>query len=163
MERRSEITRLDDARATQPLVVAISSRALFDLDRSHKVFEQQGLNEFAEYQVSRENEILRPGVAFPLVQKLLKLNDSNGSNGIDHPGVEVILLSRNNADTGLRIFNSIQHHGLDIQRAAFTNGETPYRYIAAFNADLFLSARPDDVRGALDAGVDDDLVPVNSL
>ena len=134
---------------TGKLVVAISSRALFDLEESNAVYEAEGVEAYCRYQIEHEDDVLAPGVAFALVRKLLALN----RDGADHPGVEVILLSRNNADTGLRIFNSIQHHGLDIQRAAFTNGETPYRYIAAFNADLFLSARPDDVRGALDAGV----------
>ena len=131
------------------LVVAISSRALFDLEQSNAVYEAEGVEAYCRYQIAHEDDPLAPGVAFPLVRKLLALN----RDGADHPGVEVILLSRNSADTGLRIFNSIQHHGLGIQRAAFTNGETPYRYIAAFAADLFLSARPDDVRGALDAGV----------
>jgi 5'-nucleotidase len=152
MEKRSEITQLDDVRASQPLVVAISSRALFDLDRSHKVFEEQGLNDFAEYQVARENEILRPGVAFPLVQKLLRLNDGNDSNDVNHPGVEVILLSRNSADTGLRIFNTIEHYGLNIERAAFTNGGSRWRYMQAYGAHLFLSTHAEDVRKTLEKG-----------
>ena len=132
----------------QPLVIAISSRALFNLDKSHEVFESQGLEAYAEYQVQRENEILQPGVAFPLVTKLLALND----DGVSHQGVEVILMSRNSADSGLRIFNSIEHHKLDIQRAVFTNGETPFRYMQAIGADLFLSQHADDVRQSLEAG-----------
>lgn len=132
----------------KPLIVAISSRALFDLDESHKVFESQGLEAYAEYQISRENEILQPGEAFQLVRKLLALN-----SGIPrHQGVEVILVSRNSADSGLRIFNSIEHHGLDIQRAVFTNGESPFRYMKAIGTGLFLSGHADDVRQALKAG-----------
>jgi 5'-nucleotidase len=130
------------------LVVAISSRALFDLSESNEVFEKEGLAKYADYQVQRENEILRPGVAFPLVKKLLALNE----DGVDHPGVEVILLSRNSADTGLRIFNSIEHYGLKIERAAFTNGVRPYRYLAAYGAKLMLSTNAADVRSALEAG-----------
>ena len=130
------------------LVVAISSRALFDLGESHSVFEHQGLATYADYQVERENEFLRPGVAFPLVRKLLALND----DGVEHPGVEVILLSRNSADTGLRIFNTIEHYGLKIERAAFTNGVSPYRYMAAYGANLLLSTNASDVRSALAAG-----------
>lgn len=130
------------------LVVAISSRALFDLDDSHRIFEKQGLDAYTSYQVERENEILEPGIAFPLVQKLLALNDSTA----DSPRVEVILLSRNSGDTGLRIFNSIQYYGLSITRAAFTNGASPFTYIPAFGADLFLSAHADDVERALRAG-----------
>jgi len=132
----------------KPLIVAISSRALFDLDESHAVFESQGLEAYAEYQISRENEILQPGEAFQLVRKLLALNSSVPR----HQGVEVILVSRNSADSGLRIFNSIEHHGLDIQRAVFTNGESPFRYMKAIGTGLFLSGHADDVRQALRAG-----------
>lgn len=132
----------------KPLVVAISSRALFDLDESHEVFETQGIEAYAEYQVSRENDFLQPGVAFQLVKKLLALN----ADEISHQGVEVILVSRNSADSGLRIFNSIEHHGLDIQRAVFTNGESPFRYMKAIGTDLFLSGHGDDVRQTLEAG-----------
>lgn len=130
------------------LVIAISSRALFDLDESHRVFENSGKEAYCRYQIEHEEEILAPGVAFPLVSKLLAINDQRES-----PLVEVILLSRNSADTGLRIFNSIRHHGLAISRAAFTGGQTPFRYIAAFGAQLFLSAHAEDVVAALDAGL----------
>ncbi len=129
------------------LVVAISSRALFDLDDSHRVFEDQGKAAFCRHQVEHEEEILQPGVAFSLVQKLLAINQA-----LPQPQIEVILLSRNSADTGLRIFNSIAHYQLDICRAAFTSGESPFSYIAAFGAHLFLSANADDVVKALDAG-----------
>ncbi|MCP4210610.1 MAG: 5'-nucleotidase [Halieaceae bacterium] len=131
------------------LVVAISSRALFNLDDSHHVFEEDGLQAYSEYQVAREEEPLTPGEGFPLVQKLLRLN------GTLDPScqVEVVLLSRNSADTGLRIFNSIQHYELDITRAAFCGGESPWRYINAFGCKLFLSSEAQDVRRALDNGV----------
>jgi 5'-nucleotidase len=131
-----------------PLVVAISSRALFDLDESHRVFEERGLQEYAEYQVEREAEKLEPGVAFPLVRKLLALNE----DPVDHPGVEVILMSRNSADTGLRIFNTVEHYGLKIERAVFTNGASRYPYLASFGVHLFLSTHGDDVRRTLESG-----------
>jgi len=130
------------------LVIGISSRALFDLNESHTLFEANGLESYAEYQVEREGVFLKPGVAFPLAQKLLALNEDD----VDHPGVDVILLSRNSADTGLRIFNTIEHYGLKIERAAFTNGESPYKYMQAFGADLLLSTNADDVRKALEKG-----------
>lgn len=130
------------------LVVAISSRALFDLDESHQVYEQEGVKAYHQYQIEHEEEILAPGIAFPLVQKLLALNQHNP----EIPSVEVILLSRNSADTGLRIFNSIRHYNLGITRAAFTKGESTHRYVPAFGAHLFLSANPDDVKSALAAG-----------
>ena len=133
---------------TRPLVVAISSRALFDLDESHSVFESQGLAAYAQYQVSRENDFLEPGESFQLVKKLLALNEGE----INHQGVEVILISRNSADSGLRIFNSIEHHRLDIQRAVFTNGESPFRYMEAIGTDLILSGHAEDVQQTLKAG-----------
>lgn len=131
------------------LVVAISSRALFDLSDSHAVYEKLGVEAFAEYQVEREEDILKPGEAFPMVKKLLSLNERAPTAA----RVEVILLSRNSADTGLRVFNSIEHYGLDITRAAFCGGESPYRYVSAFGCHLFLSTHAEDVRQALDAGV----------
>lgn len=131
------------------LVVAISSRALFDLEESHLVFEEEGEEGYHRYQVEHEDDVLAPGVAYPVVTKLLALNQRDK----EHPVVEVILLSRNSADTGLRVFNSIRQHELEISRAAFTRGETPYRYVAPFGAHLFLSADASDVRSALDAGI----------
>lgn len=132
----------------QKLVVAISSRALFDLDESHHIFETEGREAFCRYQVAHEEEILAPGLGFTLVKKFLAINKGFA----EHPLVEVILLSQNSADTGLRIFNSISHYDLDITRAAFTSGSSPYGYIPAFSAHLFLSTNPDDVIKALDAG-----------
>ena len=129
------------------LVVAISSRALFDLTESHHIYETEGVAAYAKYQIAHENEILQPGVAFTLVQKLLNLNDAQ-----KRPLVEVLLLSRNSADTGLRIFNSIKHYKLDITRAAFSNGKSPYTYVSAFGSHLFLSTHAVDVQKALDAG-----------
>jgi 5'-nucleotidase len=133
---------------TDRLVVAISSRALFDLDESHRIFEEEGKEAFCNYQIDREDDELYPGVAFPLVTKLLALNEKYPASQL----VEVVLVSRNSADTGLRIFNSIQSHGLAISRAAFTSGSSPYGYIPAFGAHLFLSANADDVVKALEAG-----------
>lgn len=130
------------------LVIAISSRALFDLEESNRVFEELGIDAYLRYQREREDEILAPGIAFALVRKLLALN----ARAPLRPRVEVILLSRNTADTGLRVFNSIRHHGLDISRAAFTGGDSTFPYVPAFGAQLFLSANPDDVRKALAAG-----------
>jgi len=131
------------------LVIAISSRALFDLAESHDVFEKEGLDAYSKYQIDHEEVVLPPGEAFPMVEKFLKINDLLDGE----PRVEVILLSRNSADTGLRVFNSINHYGLNITRAAFTGGESPYRYIAPFNGHLFLSTDAQDVRHALDNGV----------
>jgi 5'-nucleotidase len=133
--------------SNKTLVVAISSRALFDLTESHQLFETEGKEAFCRFQIEHEDELLSPGVAYPLVRKLLAINGTS-----ETPLVEVILLSRNSADTGLRVFNSIQQHSLDITRAAFTSGQSPFAYIAAFGAQLFLSAHGEDVAKALDAG-----------
>src|SRR3954469_16890540 len=128
------------------LVVAISSRALFDLTESHRIYTENGVDAYHRYQVEHEDELLAPGPAFGLAQKLLRLNRA------DKQYVEVILLSRNSADTGLRVFNAIKHYGLDITRAAFTKGEATSRYVPAFGAHLFLSADTDDVKRVLADG-----------
>ena len=131
------------------LVIAISSRAMFKMDDSHQVYEQDGLAAYSQYQIDHEDEPLQPGDAFPLVKKLLSINERLHGEA----RVEIILLSRNSADTGLRVFNSIEHYGLSISRAAFCSGESPYRYVQAFGCHLFLSTDAEDVRSALDAGV----------
>jgi len=138
------------AASSGAFVVAISSRALFDMEDSHALSEREGLDAYAEFQRRHEEDPLGPGIAFPLVRKLLALN-AHSAAGL--PRIEVILLSRNSSDTGLRIFNSIERHGLDIVRAAFTNGAAPFPYIKPFGAQLFLSAHPEDVTSALAAGV----------
>ena len=130
------------------LVIAVSSRTLFDLSREHHLYCEQGVDEYRHYQLSHEEEILKPGVAFALVEKLLAIKHPK----TQVPLVEVVLVSRNNGDTGLRIFNSIAHYGLNIQRAAFSNGKSPYAYLKAFGAHLFLSAHNKDVELALKAG-----------
>ncbi len=128
------------------LIVAISSRALFDLSESHAVYERDGVEAYQRHQVAHENELLQPGVAFELTRKLLRLNEGGGEH------VEVVLLSRNSADTGLRVFNAITHYRLGITRAVFTGGTDTSRYVPALGSHLFLSADPEDVRHALESG-----------
>ena len=130
------------------LTVAVSSSALFDLTESDSIYQNEGLEAYRRYQIQHEEQVLEPGEGFLLVKKLLSLNDEIG----DSP-VEVILLSRNSADTGLRVFNSIEAHKLNITRAAFCSGDSPYKYIRAFGSDLFLSTNAEDVRQALDQQV----------
>ena len=127
------------------LVIAISSRALFNLDYSHQIFKEEGIEAYAKHQQENESSVLEPGVGFTLVKKLLKLNSKKTP-------IDVILLSRNSADTGLRIFNSIEHYGLNISRAAFTRGESTHPFVGAFEADLFLSSNYLDVQKALQSG-----------
>ena len=131
------------------LVIGITSRALFDLDESHEIYEDKGLEAYKDFQVANENIPLNPGQAFPLVNKLLSLNHKINKD----KKVEVILLSRNSADTGLRIFNSIQHHGLDIKRAAFCGGGSPHTYAKSFGAQLFLSTEFSDCKSSIENGV----------
>lgn len=135
--------------AAKKLVVAITSSALFDMTESHGVFLNDGLEAYRQYQIENEEIPLYPGEAFSLVKKFLAIN-SRLSGGAR---VEVILLSRNSADTGLRVFNSIKHHDLDISRAAFCAGNSPYPYIVPFECDLFLSTDAVDVRQALEQGI----------
>ena len=131
------------------LVVGISSRALFDLNQSHQIFEKEGIEAYREYQIQNEDQVLDPGEAFNLVTKILKINNFYEKQD----RVEVILLSRNTADTGLRVFNSIEAHKLKISRAVFCGGESPYKYVKAFGVDLFLSSSKDDVQMAIENGV----------
>ena len=129
------------------LVVAISSRALFDFEEENRFFEQSDDRAYMKLQLERLEQPAKPGVAFSLVKKLLAFNHG------DAPQVEVVILSRNDPVSGMRVFRSAQHYGLPIQRGSFTRGQPPWRYLKPLNANLFLSAHLSDVRAALDAGV----------
>jgi 5'-nucleotidase len=128
------------------LVVAISSRALFDFEEENRVFEARDDRAYMQLQLQRLDQPARPGVAFSLVHKLLAFNE-------DAAQVEVVILSRNDPVSGMRVFRSAQHYGLHIQRGVFTRGQSPWRYLRPLNANLFLSANEADVRSALGAGV----------
>lgn len=129
------------------LVVGISSRALFDLEDENRIYEKEGLKAYSEYQIAHEKDILKPGTAFPLIKALHKLNAG------DRYLTEIIIMSRNSADTSLRIFNSIEHYGLNISRAALVGGVKISQYLNAFHTDLFLSANEEDVQEAINANV----------
>jgi 5'-nucleotidase len=131
------------------LVIGISSRALFDMERENEIFETQHEEAYARYQRGHENVPLAPGAAFPLIRALLDLNRLFPDRRL----VEVVIMSKNSPDTGLRAFNSIEHYGLDITRAAFTRGESLATYLEAFAVDLFLSKHEGDVQAAIDSGV----------
>ena len=129
------------------LVVAISSRALFDFEEENRVFEAADDRAYMALQLQRLELAATPGVAFSLVQKLLAFN-ADGP-----PRVEVVILSRNDPVSGMRVFRSAKHYGLSIQRGVFTRGESPWRYLRPLSAHLFLSTNEADVRSALAAGV----------
>jgi 5'-nucleotidase len=129
------------------LVVAISSRALFDFEEENQVFEQADDRAYMKLQLDRLEIPAKPGVAFSLVKKLLAFNQA----GAQH--IEVVILSRNDPVSGMRVFRSAQHYGLPIQRGSFTRGQAPWRYLKPLHANLFLSTHLSDVRAALDAGV----------
>lgn len=131
------------------LVVGVSSRALFDLSRENEIFEKDGLEAYCKYQVEHENDILKPGPGFKLIKALLNINKLKGQNG----RVEVIIMSRNSADTSLRVFKSIEYYGLDIVRAVLASGGSLAPYLNAFRTDLFLSAYEDDVQLAINSGI----------
>ncbi|MFJ4674194.1 5'-nucleotidase [Kitasatospora purpeofusca] len=131
------------------LVVGIASSALFDLTDSDKVFRDQGEEIYRAYQEEHLDDTLPPGVAFSFIRRLLSLNDL----APEDPLVEVIVLSRNDPDTGLRVMRSIQTHKLPITRAVFMQGRSPHRFMPALNMSLFLSANQTDVREAVDAGL----------
>jgi 5'-nucleotidase len=128
------------------LVVAISSRALFDFEEENRVFEAADDRAYMQLQLARLEQPARPGVAFSLVNKLLAFNDGRQR-------VEVVILSRNDPVSGMRVFRSAQHYGLPVQRGVFTRGQPPWRYLRPLAANLFLSTNEADVRLALDAGV----------
>lgn len=134
--------------ARSPLVIGISSRALFDLEAENAIYENNGLKAYSEYTREHENEILRPGAGFELVKSFLKLNGLTGNRLVD-----VIVISRNSADTGLRVLNSIESYGLDIQRSAFVSGMPVTPYLSAYRTDLFLSACEEDVAEAVNNGM----------
>lgn len=125
------------------LVIGISSRALFDLDESDEVFRRDGLAAYRAFQREHEDDVLSPGTAMSLIRGLLNI-DSPGTPENERL-VEVILLSRNDADSSMRLFNSIEAHGLRITRGALTSGRDPWPYLNALQCSLFLSANPDDV------------------
>jgi len=127
-------------------VIAVASSALFDLKESDNVFKEQGEEKYRIFQRENEKKVLNKGVAFPLINRLLNINTE------EHQLVEVVLLSKNDPDTGLRVFNSIEHYNLSISRAAFITGNNPVRYMDAFNACLFLSGNAEDVKEAVQLG-----------
>ena len=129
------------------LVIGVSSRALFDLESENEIFVKDGLKEYSKYQVEHENNILKPGTAFPLVKALQQLNADGRYL------TEIIVMSKNSADTSLRIFNSIDYYGLDICRAALVGGKSIAPYLDAFKTDLFLSANEEDVQEAINANI----------
>jgi len=129
------------------LVVAISSRALFDFEEENRLFEARDDRAYMQLQLQRVDEPAKPGVAFSLVNKLLAFNTAGT------PKVEVVILSRNDPVSGMRVFRSAKHYGLPIQRGVFTRGESPWRYLRPLSANLFLSTHEPDVRSALNAGV----------
>ena len=128
------------------LVVAISSRALFDFEEENRLFEAGDAQAYMQLQLQRLDLPAPPGVAFSLVRKLLAFNGGAAR-------VEVVMLSRNDPVSGLRVFRSAQHYGLAVQRGVFTRGQPPWRYLVPLRANLFLSANDADVRAALAAGV----------
>lgn len=132
------------------LVVAVSSRALFDLEKENEIFENEGLKAYYAYQLENENKLLKKGTGFRLVENLLKINNHFPEG---EKQVEVIILSKNNASLSLRITRSIDEYNLEITRSGWTSGRDISEYLQAFNVDLFLSADERDVTNAIENGV----------
>jgi len=127
------------------LVVGISSSALFNLEEEDDIYRKKGVEAYKKYQADNKRKVLAKGLAYPFIRRFLNINKVYS----DQKPVEVVLLSRNNPESGLRIFNSIREYGLDISRAAFTAGRNPCLYIPAYNISLFLSTNHDDVEAAI--------------
>ena len=132
------------------LVIGVASSAVFDLSESDAVFRREGEEQYREYQEKNLEVPLPKGIAFPFIKRLLALNDVSPSP--EDPLVEVVLLSRNDPDTGLRVMKTIEHYGLGITRAIFMQGRSPYEYIPALNIALFLSGHKPDVEAAIGSG-----------
>ena len=128
------------------LVIAVSSRALFDLEEENRVYEEEGLEAYYAYQLTKEKEPLKKGSGYRLIENLLKINQHFDE---DDKQVEVIILSKNNATSSLRITNAINFYKLDIVRSAWTSGRDLSNYLKAFKVDLFLSANDKDVKNAI--------------
>lgn len=141
-------------RKKDDLVVAISSRALFDLEEEHCLFEQKGYHAFRDFQLAHKKDVLKPGVAFPFVRRLLSLNDHFAPH---HP-LRVVVLSRNSPETAQRFFYSCRYYELPILAGAFTSGHSTFPYIRPFNVSLFLSANRENVKRAIGAGLPAGLV-----
>ncbi|MDH5753506.1 MAG: 5'-nucleotidase [Deltaproteobacteria bacterium] len=139
---------------SKTLVIGISSRSLFDLEEENRIFEERGLEAYRDYQIEHEDNPPPKGTAFHLVEGLLRLNQSGRQRDPKSPPlVEVVIMSRNSAEIGLRLFNATKHYGLDITRGAFTSGTPLSDYLDAFSINLFLSKYHRDVSAALEAGV----------
>lgn len=134
------------------LVIGVASSALFDLSESDAVFQKHGEEGYRKYQEENVDVCLQPGVAFPFIKRLLSLNDL-APDPVSDPLVEVIVLSRNDPDTGLRVMSSIESHALQISRAIFMQGKSPYKFMPALNMSLFLSANEKDVSEAIGLGL----------
>jgi len=134
----------------KPFVITVSARALFDLEEDHHIFETQGIDVFQAHQRENENKPLRPGPVFQMVKKLMQINERLPEN---MSPFEIVLLSRNSTDTGLRILNSLEHYQIGVIRALFTGGRSTSKYIKAVNAKLFLSCNSKEVDKAILEGV----------
>ncbi|MGG5886415.1 5'-nucleotidase [Falsiroseomonas sp. HC035] len=130
------------------LVVAISSSALFDFSQEHSIFLNDGIDAFRAYQIQNRHRAPKPGAAFPFIKRLLHLNKIFP----EQAPVEVIILSRNDPQAGLRMMDALRYYGLDITRTLFRSGEAPYPYMKAFNACLYLTTKRDEVRTAIQLG-----------
>lgn len=148
--------------------MAISSSALFDTRKEHYIYEKQGLEKYVEYQIKYENTPLPRGAAFPLAEAMLQLNNINKKD----QKVEIVIISKNEPEAGLRIMNSIENYQLSISRTAFLGGESVAKYLSAYNVSLFLSKNEEDVRHAVEYGFaagllydapDDDNTELNQL
>lgn len=139
------------------LIIGISSRALFNLEEENEIYEKEGLKAYADYQIEHEKDILKPGTGFALIKALHNLNQLVDGKRL----TEIIIMSRNSADTSLRIFNSIEHYGLDVRRAALAGGQSITPYLNAFKTDLFLSANEEDVQAAINSNIAAGLIVSN--
>lgn len=141
------------------LKIAVTTRALFQLEKENNIFDSQGREEYEKYQIEHENDVLFPGAAYSLISALLRLNNIKNLNR----QIEVMMMSRNSANTSLRVFNSIREYGIDITRGIFTGGTELAPYLEALGVDLFLTANPHDAQAAIDKRIPAATILTNNI
>uniref|UniRef100_A0A3P9K1U6 5'-nucleotidase, cytosolic IAb n=1 Tax=Oryzias latipes TaxID=8090 RepID=A0A3P9K1U6_ORYLA len=136
------------------ITIAVSSRVLFNMEKEQQIFEQQGMEEYIKYQVAHETESFSPGPAFSFVKALEAVNAQLRELYPESEELfDVVLITNNHANVGLRLINTINHYQLVIERFCMTGGNSPIGYLKAYHTNLYLSADPDKVHEALEAGI----------
>ncbi|XP_025310376.1 cytosolic 5'-nucleotidase 1B isoform X3 [Canis lupus familiaris] len=136
------------------ITIAVSSRALFNMMDARKIYEEEGLEKYMEYQLNNENVILTPGPAFRFVKALQHVNARLRELYPNEQDLfDIVLMTNNHAQVGVRLINSVNHYGLLIDRFCLTGGKSPIGYLKAYLTNLYLSADSEKVQEAIQEGI----------